>query len=205
MKNFINVGGTEDEQVEQISKWLKNNGMQIVAGIVIGLSAIWGWSFYGDYQDKEVENARTLYLNYATDTSNTGAYDQLLSDYGSSSYADQATLVMAKQLFDAENYNGALILIEPLISSNDIAISSTSTLRAASVYLQLGQHESALSTLDSLSDTNFSGLVNNMKGDIYVDLGNTSDAQTHYTLALNSVTANSTLSQLIQVKLNDLN
>ena len=205
MKNFINVGGTEDEQVEQISKWLKNNGMQIVAGIVIGLSAIWGWSFYGDYQDKEAENARTLYLNYVTDTATPGAYDQLLSDYGSSSYADQATLVMAKQLFDAENYNGALILIEPLISSNDIAISSTSTLRAASVYLQLGQHESALSTLDSLSDTNFSGLVNNMKGDIYVDLGNTSDAQTHYTLALNSVTANSTLSQLIQVKLDDLN
>ena len=205
MKNFINIGGTEEEQVERISKWLKNNGMQIVAGIAIGLSAIWGLGQYGDYQDKEAENARTLYLNYATDTSNTGAYDQLLADYGSSSYADQATLVMAKQLFDEENYNGALSLIEPLISSDDIAISSIAILRAASVYLQLGQHESALSTLNSLSDTSFSGLVNSMKGDIYVDLGNTADAQTHYILALNSVTANSTLSQLIQIKLDDLN
>jgi predicted negative regulator of RcsB-dependent stress response len=205
MKNFINIGGTEEEQVEQISKWLKNNGMQIVAGIAIGLSAIWGWGFYGDYQDKEAENARTLYLSYATDTSNTGAYDQLLLDYGSSSYADQATLVMAKQLFDTGNYDGALSLIEPLTSSDDIAISSTATLRAASVYLQLGQHESALSTLDLLGDTNFSGLVNNMKGDIYVDLGNNADAQTHYTLAFNSVTANSTLARLIQFKLDDLN
>ena len=205
MKNFINIGGTEEEQVEQISKWLKNNGMQIVAGIAIGLSAIWGWGYYGDVQDKENENARTLYLNYVTDTSDTGPYDQLLSDYGSSSYADQATLVMAKQLFDAENYNGALSLIEPLISSDEITISSTATLRAASVYLQMGQHESALSTLDSLSDTSFSGLVNNMKGDIYVDLGNTANAQTHYALALNSVTANSTLSQLIQIKLDGLN
>lgn len=205
MKNFINISGTEEEQVERISKWLKNNGMQIVAGIAIGLSAIWGWGFYGDYQDKEAENARILYLSYTTDTSNTGAYDQLLSDYGSSSYADQATLVMAKQLFDTGNYDGALSLIEPLTSSDDIAISSTATLRAASVYLQLGQHESALSKLDLLSDTNFSGLVNNMKGDIYVDLGNTANAQTHYTLALNSVTVNSTLARLIQFKLDDLN
>ena len=205
MKNFINISGTEEEQVERISKWLKNNGMQIVAGIAIGLSAIWGWGFYGDYQDKEAENARILYLSYTTDTSNTGAYDQLLSDYGSSSYADQATLVMAKQLFDTGNYDGALSLIESLTSSDDIAISSTATLRAASVYLQLGQHESALSKLDLLSDTNFSGLVNNMKGDIYVDLGNTANAQTHYTLALNSVTVNSTLARLIQFKLDDLN
>jgi predicted negative regulator of RcsB-dependent stress response len=205
MKNFINISGTEEEQVERISKWLKNNGMQIVAGIAIGLSAIWGWGFYGDYQDKEAENARILYLSYTTDTSNTGAYDQLLSDYGSSSYADQATLVMAKQLFDTGNYDGALSLIEPLTSSDDIAISSTATLRAASVYLQLGQHKSALSKLDLLSDTNFSGLVNNMKGDIYVDLGNTANAQTHYTLALNSVTVNSTLARLIQFKLDDLN
>ena len=29
MKNFINTNNTEQEQVEQIAKWLKNNGMQI--------------------------------------------------------------------------------------------------------------------------------------------------------------------------------
>lgn len=205
MKNFINTNNTEQEQVEQIAKWLKNNGMQIVAGIAIGLSAIWGWGAYSDYQDKEAENARTLYINYASDTSNTSAYDQLLADYGSSSYADQAALLMAKHLFDAGNYDSALSLIEPLTSSDDIAISSSATLRTASVYLQLGQHENALSTLDSLSNTSFSGLVNNMKGDIYVDLGNTADAKAHYALAINSVTANSTLAQLIQIKLDDLN
>ena len=205
MKNFINTSNTEEEQVEKISKWLKNNGMQIVAGITIGLSAVWGWDSYSDYQDKEAENARTLYLNYVSDTSNTGAYDQLLSDYSSSSYTDQAMLMMAKQLFDGGNYDGALSLIEPLTSSDDIAINSTAILRTASVYLQLGQHQDALSILDSLSSASFSGLVNNMKGDIYVDLNDSVNAKKHYGLALNSVTANSTLAQLIQIKLDDLN
>ncbi|MCS5592235.1 MAG: tetratricopeptide repeat protein [Gammaproteobacteria bacterium] len=205
MKNFINIGGTEEEQVDQIKKWLQTNGLQIVFGVVIGLGAIWGWGFYGDYQDQESQNARALYLTYTADASNSAAYDQLLAEYGSSSYADQAMLLMAKQLFNAGEYQSALNLIEPLAASDNSAISSTAILRTATVYFQLGQHESALSTLDSLSDANFLGLVHSMKGDIYLDLANTAEAQKHYRLAIDNITENSTLIQLIQIKLDDLN
>ena len=51
MKNFIEVGKTEDEQAEQIKKWIKENGPQIIAGIVLGLGGIWGLSYsYGEVQ-----------------------------------------------------------------------------------------------------------------------------------------------------------
>ena len=205
MKNFINVGGTEEEQVEQVKKWLKTNGSQIVIGVVIGLSAFWGWGFYGDYQDQQSQSARALYLTYASDSNSVETYDQLLTDYGSSSYADQASLLMAKKLFDAGNYQSVLSIIEPLASSDNGAISSTAILRTATVYLQLGQHESALTMLDSLTDANFLGLVHSMKGDIYLDLANTPEAQKHYRLAFSSITDNSTLIRLIQIKLDDLN
>ena len=205
MKNFINIGGTEEEQVDQVKKWLKTNGSQIVIGVVIGLSAIWGWGFYGNYQDQQSQNARALYLTYASDSNNVETYDQLLTDHGSSSYADQASFLMAKKLFDAGNYQSALSIIEPLTLSDNGAISSTAILRTAAVYLQLGQHESALTMLDSLTDANFLGLVHSMKGDIYLDLSNTSEAQKHYRLAINNITENSTLIRLIQIKLDDLN
>ena len=45
MKNFIEVHKTEDEQTEQIKKWIKENGGQIIAGVVMGLSAIWGFDY----------------------------------------------------------------------------------------------------------------------------------------------------------------
>ena len=205
MKNFINIGGTEEEQVDQIKKWLKTNGPQIIIGIVIGLAGIWGWGFYGDYQEKKSQNARTLYLNYATDTNNSAAYDQLLNDHGSSSYADQATLLMAKQLFSNENYQSALSLIEPLTQSEDSAISSIATLRAATVYFQMGQHEQALAKLDTLSNVNYLGLSHSMKGDIYLDMTNISEAKKYYRLAIDSLSEGSTLIQLIQIKLDDLN
>jgi len=205
MKNFINVADTEDEQVEQIKKWWKSNGRQIIAGAVIGLAGIWGWNSYSSYQDQQLLEARALYLNYASDSSNVGAYEKLSEDFANSSYTDQATLLMAKNLFDEGNYSEALNLIEPLTEHSNSMISSSAILRLASIYLQTSQHDKALTLLKPYSDESFGGLVHNLMGDIYLDIGNKSKAQEHFSKALEAVTENSNLGQLIQVKLDDLN
>ena len=51
----------------------------------------------------------------------------------------------------------------------------------------------------------FSGLFYNLTGDIYLDLSNKDEAKKYYGLAIENVTANSSLTQLIQIKLDDLN
>ena len=205
MKNFIQVDNTEKEQVEQIKKWWNSNAKQIIAGAVIGLSGIWGWNTYSDYQDKQSLNARSLYLSFASDSNNLGAYDKLTTDFSSSSYTDQAILLMAKYLFDAGSYTQALGVIKPLINNSSSVIATTAALRVASIYLQLGQHDQALLILEGQSDDGFSGLIYNLMGDIYLDLGNRTEAQKYYSLAINNVTENSNLTQLIQIKLDDLN
>ena len=205
MKNFIQVDNTEEEQVEKIKKWWNSNGKQIIAGAVIGLAGIWGWNTYSDYQDKQSLNARSLYLSFASDFNNLGAYDKLTTDFSSSSYSDQAILLMAKYLFDAGSYTQALGVIKPLINNPSSVIANTAALRIASIHLQLGQHDQALSILEGQSGNDFSGLIYNLIGDIYLDLGNRAEAQKHYSLAIDNVTANSNLSQLIQIKLDDLN
>ena len=205
MKNFIQVGDAEEEQVEQIKKWWNSYGKQIIAGAVIGLAGIWGWNTYSDYQDKQSLNARSLYLSFASDSNNLGAYDKLTTDFSSSSYTDQAILLMAKYLFDAGSYTQALGVIKPLINNSSSVTAATAALRVASIYLQLGQHDQALLILEGQSDDGFSGLIYNLMGDIYLDLGNRTEAQKYYSLAINNVTENSNLTQLIQIKLDDLN
>ena len=205
MKNFIQVDDTEEEQVEKIKKWWNSNGKQIIAGAVIGLAGIWGWNTYSDYQDKQSLNARGLYLSYASDSNNLGAYDKLTTDFSSSTYSDQAILLMAKYLFDAGSYTQALGVIKPLINNPSSVIANTATLRVASIYLQQGQHDQALSILEGQSEDGFSGLVFSLMGDIYLDLGNHLEAQKYYSLAIDNVAEDSNLSQLIQIKLDDLN
>ena len=175
MKNLIQVDNTEEEQVEQIKKWWNNNVKQIIAGAVFGLAGIWGLNTYSDYQDKQSLNARNLYLSYASDSSNLGAYDKLTTDFSSSSYSDQAILLMAKYLFDAGSYTQALEVIKPLINNPSSVISNSAALRAASIHLQLGQHDQALSILQGQSEDGFSGLIYNLMGDISV-------SYTHLTL-----------------------
>jgi len=205
MKNLIQVDNTEEEQVEQIKRWWNSNGKQIIAGAVIGLAGIFGWNAYTDYQDNQSLHARSLYLGYASDSSNLGAYDKLTTDFSSSTYSDQAILLMAKYLFDAGSYTEALSVIEPLINNPSSVIANTASLRTASIYLQLGQHDQALSILEGQSENGFLGLVYNLIGDIYLDLDNHSEAQKYYSLAIDNVSENSNLTQLIQIKLDDLN
>ena len=205
MKNFIEISDTEEEQVDKIKKWWNSNGKQIIAGAVLGLAGVFGWNSYGDYQDSQALNSRTLYLSYASDSSNVGAYDKLIKDHPSSSYADQATLLMAKYLFEAENYSLALEALKPLISSENTVIASTAMLRSASLYLELGEHNKALTILNVDAEEGFSGLFYNLTGDIYLDLSNNEEAKKYYSLAIENITENSSLTQLIQIKLDDLN
>ena len=205
MKNFIEISDSEEEQVDKIKKWWNSNGKQIIAGAAIGLAGVFGWNYYNDYQDNQALNARTLYLNYAEDSNNVDAYNKLIKEHPSSSYTDQATLLMAKYLFDAGSYSLALDAIKPLISNQSSIISFTAVLRTASIYLQLGQHDEALSTLNIESGEGFSGLIYNLTGDVYLDLGNSDEAKKYYLLAIENITENSNLTQLIQIKLDDLN
>jgi len=205
MKNFIEISDSEEEQVDKLKKWWDSNGKQIIAGAVLGLAGIFGWNYYVDYQDSQALNARALYLSYASDSANVGAYDKLIKDHPSSSYADQATLLMAKNLFEAENYSLALDALKPLMSREDSVIASTAVLRSASLYLELGQHQEALAVLNMDNANEFSGIFYNLAGDVYLDLGNNEEARNSYALAIENITDNSSLSQLIQIKLDDLN
>ena len=205
MKNFIEISDSEEEQVDKLKKWWDSNGKQIIAGAVLGLAGIFGWNYYVDYQDSQALNARALYLSYASDSANVGAYDKLIKEHSSSSYADQATLLMAKYLFEAENYSLALDALKPLMSRENSVIASTAALRSASLYLELGQHQEALAVLNMDNAYEFSGLFYNLAGDVYLDLGNNEEARNSYALAIENITDNSSLSQLIQIKLDDLN
>jgi predicted negative regulator of RcsB-dependent stress response len=205
MKNFIEISDSEEEQVDKLKKWWDSNGKQIIAGAVLGLAGIFGWNYYVDYQDSQALNARALYLSYASDSANVGAYDKLIKDHPSSSYSDQATLLMAKYLFEAENYSLALDALKPLMSRENSVIASTAALRSASLYLELGQHQEALAVLNMDNANEFSGLFYNLAGDVYLDLGNNEEARNSYALAIENITDNSSLSQLIQIKLDDLN
>ena len=57
----MDVYKTEEEQVEAIKKWWNENGKSIIVGIVVGITAIFGWRGYEARTATEAKAASILY------------------------------------------------------------------------------------------------------------------------------------------------
>ncbi len=200
MKNFIEIGKTEDEQAQQIKKWIKENGPQIIAGIALGLGGIWGLGAYKAHEYQQTIEARALYLN-----SNTTALEELNTNHSDSGYLPQATLMQAKIATKDKDYKLALQYLSPLMTDDNSLIAKVATLRTASIQLELGSFSEAIATLDNTTAGQFDGLYSQLKGDIYVANNNIDEAKKYYRLALSQISKDSELQSLINIKLADLN
>ena len=52
---------SDQEQVEALQKWWKENWLSLLGGLVLGLGGILGWQYYGDYSDAQAATASTRY------------------------------------------------------------------------------------------------------------------------------------------------
>ena len=204
MKNFIEVGKTEDEQAQQIKKWIKENGLQIVVGISLGLGGIWGLGAYKTYQNEQSVQARSLYLNTASSES-VIAFEALSTSHSDSGYTQQAGLMLAKNAVKKQDYESALQHLSTLVSADNDLIAIVANMRMASIQLEMGKFKEAINTLDSKLPGEFNGLYSQLKGDIYVADNQIDKAKEQYKLALSQISIDSELQSLINIKLTDLN
>jgi len=204
MKNFIEVGKTEDEQAQQIKKWIKENGLQIVVGISLGLGGIWGLGAYKTYQNEQSVQARSLYLNTAS-SDNVAAFEALSASHSDSGYTQQAGLMLAKNAVRKQDYESALQHLSTLVNTDNDLIAIVANMRIASIQLEMGKFKEAISTLDSKLPGEFNGLYSQLKGDIYVADNQIDEAKEQYKLALSQISRDSELQSLISIKLADLN
>ncbi len=205
MKNFIEVGKTEEQQAEQVKQWIKENVLQIIVIVSLGSGSVWGFGAYKDYQHSQLIEARSIYLTLSSNPSNTQAYEQLKNNHANSGYLDQATLILAKNAVANKNYAQALEYLTPLSNASNVSIAKVVNMRIASLHLEMGNYKKALGMLNTTSNSAFDGLYNQLKGDIYLANNQIDNAKKHYELALNQISKDSGLQNLIKIKLNDLN
>ncbi len=205
MKNFIEINKTDEEQEQQIKQWIKENTLYIVVGVTLGLGGVWGFDYYQTYQQQQNMQARYHYLSVASNPNNTDALRILKQDYADSTYTQQANLLMAKHFLTQGKAKTALTYLLPLINSTNEFIAQNAKFRAANIYLEINDIDTALSVLGEDDNESLSAFYHHIKGDIHFAQNNINDAKKHYNLALSKLENNSKLGGIIRIKLNDLN
>ncbi|MFT4608469.1 MAG: putative negative regulator of RcsB-dependent stress response [Chitinophagales bacterium] len=201
---------TDEEQVEKLKQWWKENGKAVVAGIVIGVGSLIGYRYWIDYQETNAEQASSHFIQMvdAIESGNNDAADEqanrLLNDYGSSEYATMARFALAKILVGAENYEKAQHHLQQVIgNAGDSPLAYVARQRLATVQLQMAKFDLGLKTLSIDFPEQFMASVEELKGDLYASQGNTAEAADAYRKAQQSLPGPAN-TKFLQQKLDDL-
>ena len=201
---------TDEEQVERIKKWWSDNGTSVIAGLVIGFGGLGGWRFWVNYQDNVAAEA-SAHFSDAMTALEGGQHDSaieqaniVLSDYGSSVYAELARLSLAKAYVETGKYEQAEQQLRLMIdATNETALEMIARTRLAAVLVQQQKLNDALDVLQVDYPAQFTAAFEELKGDILAARGERDQARDAYRKAqLADPPAPNT--QFLQRKLDDL-
>jgi predicted negative regulator of RcsB-dependent stress response len=193
---------TEEQQVEAIKRFWKENGLAIGIGVVLGIGGLYGWRYYNDTQIAAKETASKSYETVITSlNTNNNAQAEAFVENNTGGYSVLVALQLAKLAVDNNDLSAAAKHLQQVANNaNDAAIKSIANLRLARVQNSLNEYENALATLDLVTQESFTAQVAEVQGDIYVNQQKFEQAKVAYTASLDANANN----QLVKMKLDNL-
>jgi predicted negative regulator of RcsB-dependent stress response len=200
---------TDEEKIEAIKKWWKDNGVAVIAGVTIGLGAIIGWRSWVDYRTNTAQRASIAFeqLQMTADLGDVASAQKqaeaIVEDFGSTPYAMFAQLTAARVALGAGDGEAATAALQAAIdAAPDPALASLAALRLARVQFDRSDLEAAARTIDAHAGNEaFAGDFAALRGDIAAAEGRVDDARAAYRTALDAGAGNA---RLIELKLQDL-
>lgn len=181
---------TEEEQIDDLKRWIKSYAPSIIIGIVLAIALLYGWRYWKSYQHTQATNASVFYQQavdaYQTkhDDVLTQSIETLQKKYPRSPYVSYALFMQAKAAVEQQNFSAAENALTWIMQhSHDKNIKTIAALRLASVQTANHQEKEAIETLQTINNPPFKGLVLIKMADAYLALGDVEHAKTNYDAA----------------------
>ncbi|MFH0272149.1 YfgM family protein [Vibrio jasicida] len=197
---------TEEQQVEAIKDWWKENGKAVIIGAVVGLGGLFGWRYYQDSVVQASEAASQSYTTAMNALQTKGADAQtdiqvFIDSNKVKEYSVLAALQLAKVQVDAKDLAAALEQLKWAQSNTkDAALTPLISYRIARIEAEMGNFDAANAELSKVTDAAWTGRIAELRGDIALRQGDKEAAYAAYTEAQQAADASPTL----QMKLDDL-
>ena len=191
---------TDDEELEKFKRWWKESGQQLLLLIVIAAGGYYGWQFWQDRQQTKAEAGFRVYqqlLEVAqAEGSGKSVEEQqqlthlavkLKEEQSGSQYAYFASLTLARQAVENQDYQLAARELNNVIDNADPGLAAIARLRLAYVEAEQSGPDDALSVLEADVPEQFSASYEEARGDFYLLKGETEAARDAYLRALSQL------------------
>ena len=198
MSDFL----SEEEQLERLQSWWKENGTMLLVGVVVIVAGFVGWRWYQDNARADAEAASDLYAAYVE--AGSGERDAALAALAErapgSSYHALALFDEAASLVERSDLEGAQALYQQVVDNpSDVLIEDLARLRLSATLQGLDRGEEALALLDGIRSAGYRRAALELKGDIHQARGEREAAHTAYSQALAAAEAGAQ-TQLLKLK-----
>ena len=193
---------SDEEQLESLKRWWKENGTQLLVIVVLVIGGWFGWQQWTDSRETKAANASAIYIELmelagqdpveelsVDDRKQIQALaESLRVDYEGSHYAQYAGLMQARLAIGDGDLDAAKQALESVIEgSDDAELADIARLRLARVEIAGSNYSAALEALDAEVPAAMTALFAELRGDIYYYLEDYPAARAAYQAALNSL------------------
>ncbi|MFT5320845.1 MAG: putative negative regulator of RcsB-dependent stress response [Pseudohongiellaceae bacterium] len=209
---------SDEEQIEALKNWWKENGNSLLMGVVIVLVVLFGSRQWQGAQLAKAEEASELYdsifqlsalnqtsvITESTIAELESSNEQLRSDYTDSIYARYGALIMASMYVNQEAYEQAANELNWVLDNPDLGFMKsaeeelflTARLRLARVRLAQGMAQEALDLVTAVEPGGLEAGYSEVQGDAYLQLGQAEQARSAYQRALSLAPDNANFIEL---------
>jgi len=188
----MNEYETEEQQVEALKKWWKENGTSLIVGLFVGVSVLFGWRYYMNQKSVHSVQASDMYMQVmqnvalkTIDDKTTDLNNQLINDYADTPYAALSSLALAKYEYEKGDVEAAVTQLELAKKhANDDITKQIANLRLAGLLIEQKKYEDALALLNTSHDAAYDAQYEELKGDLFMAKGDIAQARIAYDKAI---------------------
>jgi len=205
----VEIYETEEEQLDAVKRWWKENGQSTIIGLVVGIAIVLGWNFWQDHKKEQAGQASALYGQLiqavAADKKDSAEKlaERIQQQYPKTEYAAYSGLLLAKIKVQQGDPVKAQAILKGIAAGSNKELINIAKIRQVRLMLASGEYEQGLQLIndvDPATSSSFSGNYDELVGDLYVALDRLDQARTSYQKALE----NGYRSPLLQLKIDDL-
>jgi len=216
----VEVYQSEDEQLEAIKRWFRENGRSLLTAVLVALILVFGYRYWQDTHLRQREAAAAGYQelmsavrSWSTDakpetltTAKTLA-ETLKKDFSSSVYAQFAALQKARLAVKENDLAGAEAELRWVLDHKpDADITALTQVRLARILHAKGDDAGALTLIDAVKAGSYEFQFEKVRGDILLAKGDNAGARAAFQKAkeLEKQLDKPVNDPLLDIKLGDL-